>query len=292
MDGTASPPHVRRRSVAWILWSVVGICVCSTIALVLWLFLPRWSPGIVVRWSPWVDPALRAVVDGGLRGSAFFERVRAWGRDYLPACAVALRDPRWEVRHAAVVALRTLDEEVRDDLVIFLPTALADRDHRVQAAAIDVAAGLWGKIEGRRSRLPDLLVPLLADQSEVTRAAVVAALAGHARYRPLDDDEIAVIAARFADPRPAVRTSVIAALAIEHRPSSTAALAHAATDPDAGVRRAAVLALCSIEDDHVVHHLARLLAAGPDPEVRTMLVQAMEEWEERRPPVDAKPRPE
>lgn len=107
----------RRRLPVWIVWSAGGLGLLGTVALVLWLQLPRWAPEWVIRNSPFVDPVLRAFASQpGLPRLephselewAFFNRAQSWNEDAVPALLRAT--DTWDVEHraAALYALASL----------------------------------------------------------------------------------------------------------------------------------------------------------------------------------------
>jgi HEAT repeat protein len=53
--------HEGRSSRAWIIWSGVGMTVVMTVFVLSWWLLPMWKPRLVAQYSPWPEPALRAM---------------------------------------------------------------------------------------------------------------------------------------------------------------------------------------------------------------------------------------
>lgn len=64
-----------------------------------WFLLPRWTPGLVIRWSPWVEPVVAAGghlhASGGLGDltSEYRGRFEEWGEDAFPVLARCLDGP-------------------------------------------------------------------------------------------------------------------------------------------------------------------------------------------------------
>jgi HEAT repeats len=50
-----------RHSRAWIIWSGAGMTVIMTVFVLSWWLLPRWQPRLAAEYSPWPEPALRAM---------------------------------------------------------------------------------------------------------------------------------------------------------------------------------------------------------------------------------------
>lgn len=53
--------HEGRASRAWIIWVGVGMTVVMVVFVTAWMLLPRWEPRLVAQYSPWPEPALRAM---------------------------------------------------------------------------------------------------------------------------------------------------------------------------------------------------------------------------------------
>lgn len=86
-----------RRLVPWILWSSGGLTVLIILAIMLWIWLPRWTPVWVIRHSPWLDPVLRAAsVDATPFGwspktfGEFRQRIFFQGESAFPALVQGL----------------------------------------------------------------------------------------------------------------------------------------------------------------------------------------------------------
>jgi len=95
----------------WILWSSGGVSVLGITFVVLWIWLPRWAPEWVVRYSPWVDPMLRAMAGQVTRNfqlieleEHFIARIEAWGSFAYPAYSAGMESPDPRHRMVSVMA--------------------------------------------------------------------------------------------------------------------------------------------------------------------------------------------
>ncbi|MEV6653396.1 fumarate reductase/succinate dehydrogenase flavoprotein subunit [Streptomyces sp. NPDC051219] len=190
--------------------------------------------------------------------SADDHRVRAAALDVLRALrlgnaelfATALADPDIGVRIEAVRAL------VSVDAVEALSRAAADGSREVR---VTVAKGL-----GATAAEPHRLAPLTSDRDPLVRAAAFAALATTGCPASLATAALAAL----TDPAWQVRAGAATALSAADPQDAVPALAKALADPNADVRKAAVLALLR----HPAHDDARTALAravkDPDADVR------------------------
>ncbi|MGV4983078.1 fumarate reductase/succinate dehydrogenase flavoprotein subunit [Streptomyces sp. NRAIS4] len=187
------------------------------------------------------EPALGTALTGAL--AAADPVVRAAALDVLRALrlgdtrgfAAALDDPDIAVRTEAVRALVSVD-------AVRPLTGAADdpsREVRVTVAKALASVGAAPLTAGDRELLAAALDRLTEDTDPLVRGAALAALAGTGCRAPLAARAVAAL----SDPAWQVRSG--AATALSAVPSETAvpALAKALADPNADVRKAAVLAL-------------------------------------------------
>ena len=108
------------------LWAVGCACVLLLIAVILWVWLPRWAPSWVMNHSPWLDPTLRAMAIAverepefsmALMDEGYSQRVRDWGSAKLPTLLDRLEDPSPWMRLAA---LRVM-VEIADPFILPAP---------------------------------------------------------------------------------------------------------------------------------------------------------------------------
>ncbi|MEU5659344.1 fumarate reductase/succinate dehydrogenase flavoprotein subunit [Streptomyces sp. NPDC047737] len=203
------------------------------------------------------EPALREPLVAAL-GSGD-PVVRATALDTLRALrlgdaelyAGTLGDPDIDVRVHTVSAL------VSVDATGLLAGAVADPSREVRVA---VAKGL----AATRSPRPEPLAPLLSDPDLLVRAAALAALAATGCPEPF----AATAVTALSDPAWQVRAGAATALSSSGPVHAVGPLAGALDDPNADVRKAAVLALLH----HTAHDAAREALAGvltdPDADVR------------------------
>ncbi|MGW7052672.1 fumarate reductase/succinate dehydrogenase flavoprotein subunit [Streptomyces sp. NPDC054887] len=186
------------------------------------------------------------VADTAVRAAAL-DVLRALGLGDAGVYAAALADADIEVRITAVRAL------VSVDAVAELAAAAADPAREVRVA---VARGLAAV----HSPDPGPLAPLLDDADPLVRAAALAALAATGCPPPY----AARAAAALDDPAWQVRAGAATALRAAPPARAVPALSQSLTDPNADVRKAAVLSL-------LLHHAepgarAALAAAASDPD--------------------------
>ncbi|WP_371525951.1 fumarate reductase/succinate dehydrogenase flavoprotein subunit [Streptomyces sp. NBC_01283] len=186
--------------------------------------------------------------------------VRATALDVLRALrlgeatsyAPALADPDIEVRIAAVRAL------VSVDALDSVARATTDPAREVR---VTVARGL---------RTPEALAPLLHDADILVRAAALTALASVGCPAPYDGTAVDALAA----PSWQVRTGAATALSAATPQRAVPALTRTLTDPNADVRKAAVLSLL----EHSAHEEARealgTAVLDPDADVRAYAARA------------------
>ncbi|MFF6839378.1 fumarate reductase/succinate dehydrogenase flavoprotein subunit [Streptomyces tanashiensis] len=194
------------------------------------------------------DPAVRA---------AALDVLRALRLGDAPLYAGALGDATVEVRVQAVRAL------VSVDAVTELGRAAADPAREVRVA---VARGLAAV----RAPAPEPLAPLLDDPDPLVRGAALAALAGTG----CPPSYAAGAGAALGDGAWQVRSGAATALRAAPPGLAVPALAGALADPNADVRKAAVLSLLA----HRAEPAARLALAGaaddPDADVRAYASRA------------------
>lgn len=195
------------------------------------------------------DPVVRA---------AALDTLRALRLGDAELFAGTLSDPDLDVRVETVRAL------VSVDAVDGLVRAAADAFREVRVA---VAKGL----AAIRSPAPGPLAPLLDDPDALVRAAALAALAATGCPVPYAERAVAAL----ADPAWRVRAGAATALSSADPEEATGPLAGALADPNADVRKAAVLALLR----HPGHAAAREALAGavsdPDADVRAYAAKGM-----------------
>lgn len=280
MDGISSPPHARRRLIAWILWSAVSACVVLAIAVVLWFWLPRWAPVWVIHWSPWVDPALRATTGGGGSGvpsmgwndnprlDEFRSRLDDWGATATPALIRALASSNERERSLAL-----------DGLLYFAGRKLLDRSgSQALIALVDDAQegiqriALWrlgyladGLGEEWINDLGDRLILLLGSGREQIRNEVFQQLLVRVERGQLTAPQIAQVIALLHDRRSAMRLSAVDLLANSKAPLARAAVVAVMHDPDATVATRALMMVADREPQEATPLLIALLEGPRDP---------------------------
>ncbi|MGC5343208.1 fumarate reductase/succinate dehydrogenase flavoprotein subunit [Streptomyces sp. DT171] len=203
------------------------------------------------------EPALRAPLvtaltsdDPVVRATAL-DALRALRLGHAALFARTLTDPDAEVRTHTVRALVSVDATAE------LAGAAADPSREVRVA---VAKGLAAV----RSPGPGPLAPLLDDHDPLVRAAALAALAATGCPAPYATAAVTALTDRAWQ----VRAGAATALAAADPAVAVPALAAALDDPNADVRKAAVLALLR----HPAHAPARTALASatadPDADVR------------------------
>ncbi|MFG2534074.1 fumarate reductase/succinate dehydrogenase flavoprotein subunit [Streptomyces sp. NPDC048511] len=155
------------------------------------------------------------------------------------------------------VRIHTVSALVSVDAAGMLAGAVTDPSREVRVA---VAKGL----AATRSPGPEPLAPLLSDPDPLVRAAALGALAATGCPQPYAAQAVAAL----TDPAWQVRAGAATALSSADPVSAIGPLAGALDDPNADVRKAAVLALLH----HTSHDAAREALAGvltdPDADVR------------------------
>ncbi|MEU6866089.1 fumarate reductase/succinate dehydrogenase flavoprotein subunit [Streptomyces sp. NPDC046876] len=215
----------------------------------------------VLEPDPELGSALRAalaVADPAVRAAAL-EALRALRLGEAGLYAGLLDDADPEVRIHAVRAL------VSVDAVGELVRATGDPAREVRVAAAKGLAAV-------RAPRPEPLAPLLADPDPLVRGAALAALAATGCPPPY----AAAAAAALADPAWQVRAGAATALRAADPAGAVPALAGALSDPNADVRKAAVLSLLP----HRTHPSAATAlseaTADPDADVRAYASRASE----------------
>lgn len=102
--------------------SGIALMLLASLGAGLWLVLPRWCPELVIRFSPWVEPVLRAHGfrdQNGLAGMYFAFRFMDWGRpvqSYLHR--TLFTHPDEAMCRAAFSALDDMDRHGDDTKVV------------------------------------------------------------------------------------------------------------------------------------------------------------------------------
>ncbi|MFJ9643927.1 fumarate reductase/succinate dehydrogenase flavoprotein subunit [Streptomyces sp. NPDC101206] len=182
----------------------------------------------VLEPAPELGAALRAVLavaDPVVRAAAL-EALRALRLGETGLYAGLLADPDQDVRIHAVRALVSVD-------------AVAELARAAQDGAREVRVAVAKGLAAVRVPRPESLGPLLADPDPLVRGAALAALATTGCPAPY----AAAAVAALADPAWQVRAGAAAGLRTADPAVAVPALAAALGDPDADVRKAAVLSL-------------------------------------------------
>ncbi|WP_240654431.1 fumarate reductase/succinate dehydrogenase flavoprotein subunit [Streptomyces sp. AcE210] len=172
--------------------------------------------------------------------------------------AAALADADIDVRIQAVRALVSVDAATQ------LSTATADPAREVRVA---VARGLAAV----REPSPAPLAPLLDDADPLVRAAALTALADTGCPPPCAERAVAAL----GDPAWQVRAGAATALRTAQPAEAVPALAKASTDPNADVRKAAVLSLLVHRADPDARAALITATADPDADVRAYASRAV-----------------
>ncbi|MET8686818.1 fumarate reductase/succinate dehydrogenase flavoprotein subunit [Streptomyces sp. NPDC004732] len=209
--------------------------------------------------EPELGSGLRAalgVADPAVRGAAV-DVLRALRLGDAPLYAAALADTDIDVRIHAVRALVSVD--AADDLA----AAVDDPAREVRVAVARALAAV-------RDPSPSRLAPLLDDSDPLVRAAALTALAVTGCPPPYAGRAVAAL----GDPAWQVRAGAAAALRAAPPGPAVPALAKASADPEADVRKAAVLSLL----DHATAPGARAALAtatkDPDADIRAYATRA------------------
>lgn len=196
--------------VAAVLVALVAVAVAS------WLLLPRWCPAQVVRWSPWVDPAFRAVVADADCWSEWVDRVQAWGPAATPVLLRGLSSPDVQARMRSSASIA----ETRDRRAVpALIAALDDSDGSVRDYAVHALGGL------RDPRGFDPLLARFEDPRCPERVACGYQLGFFRDARAIDP-----LIAGLADPDPQVRNGSVCSLRELRDARAIEALVAAAAD--------------------------------------------------------------
>jgi hypothetical protein len=159
--------------------------LAGSLGLTLWLELPAWAPGFVLRTSPFVLPAARAAV-AGHDAQGFARRVDGWGTGAVPGLCNCLRHHQVLVRRLAaqVIAAMAAHGALDARLIPALIAACDDDDDGVAR---------WA----RRALHRDGLAPSAASPSAAAAAAGAPARSGdaparagaHGKAAGADDDD-------------------------------------------------------------------------------------------------------
>ncbi len=155
--------------------------LAGSLGLTLWLALPAWAPGFVLRTSPFVLPAARAAV-AGRDPQGFARRVGSWGSDAVPGLCRCLRHHQVQVRRlaaqviAAMAAHGPLDARLMPAL-----TAACDDD--------DKGVVRWARRALHRDGLPSSLPGAPSAPGAGAAPAAPARSGDHAAAASADDDD-------------------------------------------------------------------------------------------------------
>ncbi|MFB6674401.1 fumarate reductase/succinate dehydrogenase flavoprotein subunit [Streptomyces sp. NPDC056390] len=204
-------------------------------------------------------PRLRealGVADPAVRGAAL-DVLRELRLGDASVYAAALADAAIDVRIQAVRALVSVDAATQ------LSGATADPAREVRVA---VARGLAAV----REPSPAPLAPLLDDYDPLVRAASLTALADTGCPAPYAERAVAAL----GDPAWQVRAGAATALRTAQPTVAVLALTRATTDPNADVRKAAVLSLLAHRADPDARAALATATADPDADVRAYASRA------------------
>ncbi len=154
--------------------------LAGSLGLTLWLELPAWAPGFVLRSSPFVLPAARAAV-AGHDPQGFARRVSGWGADAVPGLCSCLRHRQAPVRRLAaqVIAAMAAHGALDARLIPFLSAACDDDDKGVVR---------WARRALHRDGLPSAAAP--AAPAPAVRSGGAPAPAGaHGKAASAADDD-------------------------------------------------------------------------------------------------------
>ncbi|MEU6820088.1 fumarate reductase/succinate dehydrogenase flavoprotein subunit [Streptomyces atriruber] len=200
--------------------------------------------------------AALGVADPAVRGAAV-DVLRALRLGDAALYAAALADADIDVRIHAVRALVSVD-------------ATADLAAAVDDPAREVRVAVARALAAVRDPSPSWLAPFLDDPDPLVRAAALTSLAVTGCPVPYADRAVAAL----GDPAWQVRAGAAAALRTAPPDPAVPALAKASTDPEADVRKAAVLSLL----DHATAPEARAALAtatkDPDADIRAYATRA------------------
>ncbi|MFE6801089.1 fumarate reductase/succinate dehydrogenase flavoprotein subunit [Streptomyces sp. NPDC057681] len=196
------------------------------------------------------------VADPAVRGAAL-DVLRELRLGDASVYAAALADAAIDVRIQAVRALVSVDAATQ------LSGATADPAREVRVA---VARGLAAV----REPSPAPLAPLLDDSDPLVRAASLTALADTGCPAPYAERAMAAL----GDPAWQVRAGAATALRTAQPTVAVLALTRATTDPNADVRKAAVLSLLAHRADPDARAALATATADPDADVRAYASRA------------------
>ncbi|GHE12219.1 hypothetical protein GCM10010339_74740 [Streptomyces alanosinicus] len=219
------------------------------------------------------EPALGRALTGAL--TADDPVVRAAALDVLRALrlgeagvfAAALGDPDIAVRTEAVRAL------VSVDAVRSLAGAADDpsREVRVAVAKALASVGSAPPAEADREVVTAALDRLSGDTDPLVRGAALASLAGTGCPAPLAARAVTAL----SDPSWQVRSGAATALSAAAAETAVPALAKALADPNADVRKAAVLALARHQDTAEARAALATATADSDADVRAYATRGL-----------------
>ncbi|MGW1282698.1 fumarate reductase/succinate dehydrogenase flavoprotein subunit [Streptomyces sp. NPDC002586] len=219
------------------------------------------------------EPVLGSALTGALTSAdpvvraAALDVLRALRLGEAGAFAVALDDPDIAVRTEAVRAL------VSVDAVRPLAGAADDpsREVRVTVAKALASVGSTSLTEADRELLAATLDRLTEDTDPLVRGAALAALAGTGCPAPLAARAVAAL----ADPAWQVRSGAATALSAATAETAVPALAKALADPNADVRKAAVLALTRHRATEEARAALATATADSDADVRAYAARGL-----------------
>ena len=235
-----------RRS-GWIIASALVVCVLATVAVVLWIWLPRWAPGWVMDHSPWFDPAFRAA------------RHETGSHDWS-MIQLAERIEKHEIINAsaAIAAVQDNSDPHHRSEAVFLIGKLLDVSSdpvwpKLMAGFIQFDPAphlrLYAINCSRDSRLDEIraaLLGALADPDPDVRSAACRKLA-----KPKKPEVVTALIAVLRDPEPQVVTEACASLGEQgdtqaFAPLMTVLNQSLETDPEQKLAKAAWHALWSL----------------------------------------------
>nr|WP_257785120.1 fumarate reductase/succinate dehydrogenase flavoprotein subunit [Streptomyces griseochromogenes] len=219
------------------------------------------------------DPALGAALTGALAQAdpvvraAALDVLRTLRLGEADVFASALADPDVTVRIAAVRALVSVDAAgllagAADDPSREVRVTVARALAAVSSAPLDPQA---------RELLADGLDRLTEDADPLVRGAALGALATAGCPRPLAVRAVAAL----SDPAWQVRSGAATALSVAPAGTAVAALAKALADPNADVRKAAVLALTRHNAIEEARAALATATADPDADVRAYAARGL-----------------
>jgi len=189
MDTAASSSTHIRRLMPLILWSLGGMSLLGIVAVVLWIWLPRWAPELVIKHSPWVDPVLRAVANESSDKEVnplvgMFERFESWGESATPTLVSGLdsRDDRYRM-----VAVAAFDREGTIPASFRYSVAVCEKISRLAVTDDHIGVRVHAFLtltNERSSRMSEIRSEGMKDPDERVRRAVVFGI--DSRFSELD----------------------------------------------------------------------------------------------------------